>query len=69
MTTCTRLGLPNPFKGLKMKEGLRDERKAQKVVNLQICLFENMAILNLLHPNAFWCILLRKKENIPKHGR
>jgi hypothetical protein len=28
-----------------------------------------MAILNLLHPNAFWCILLRKKENIPKHGR
>jgi len=47
-----------------LKEGLRDERKAQKVVTLQISLFEKHGHLNLLHPNAFWCILLRKDENI-----
>jgi hypothetical protein len=46
-----------------LKEGLRDERKAQKGGHFtNISLFENMANLNLLHPNAFGCILLRKKS-------
>jgi hypothetical protein len=46
-----------------LKEGLRDERKAQKGGHFtNISLFENMANLNLLHPKCILVHPFKKKS-------